>query len=468
MSPSVADLQSTEKVVTLPFKPSSIPQAAYIHTDGPTAAFVAGVGAGKTTALCLRGWLLSWRYPGNRGLFARYSYDELRDSFIPTWKKVIPRELMINPDVLDRKDLASQVLLVHSEDGDRPSEILFRNLEDPHKFESLEIGWVGVSQANDPKITRRMWDTLNERLRWPVAFQFAFLEANYGGNASEGGWIWDIFVDKKQGMLYEASSMDNWDNLPEDYKQRLASMPELRRKHSVYGSWDPLIDVRGIPVYPEFKLGVHTPEDGEQGDVRKQITSDRPVIRGIDVPGPGSCVWVQMDRRGRLLVGHELVFDSAIGIAELADTIQSESATFFPGCSFVDYVDPAAFRVEQTSGKSCAHILFEKGIRVRPGPTQIEVRTQAVKDWLTMMVRGEPAFAIDPGCHRLIGGFQGGYFLGQIGSTPGRYTPTPIKNDYSHVHDALQYACSGVVKLQYAKEVEVEVDTDFWLGKLHH
>ena len=63
---------------------------------------------------------------------------------------------------------------------------------------------------------------------------------------------------------------------------------------------------------------------------------------------------------------------------------------------------------------------------------------------------------------------QGGDFLGQIGSTLGRYTPTPIKNDYSYVHDALQYACSGVLKLQYAKEVEVEVDTDFWLGKLHH
>src|SRR5207302_6761525 len=56
-------------------------------------------------------------------------------------------------------------LLIHSQDPERPSEILFRNLEDPHTYESAELGWFALSQANDPKITRRMWDTLNERLR---------------------------------------------------------------------------------------------------------------------------------------------------------------------------------------------------------------------------------------------------------------------------------------------------------------
>jgi hypothetical protein len=456
-----------DRIIKISFKPSSEAQDQFIHTAAPTAAFVAGVGAGKTTALCLRAWLLSWRYPGNRGLLCRYSYDEVRDSLLPTWRKIIPQEAMVNPDVLDRKDLASQTLLVHSCDPTRPSEILFRNLEDPHKFESLEIGWFGISQANDPKITRRVWDTLCERLRWPVPHQFAFLEANYGGNASKGGWIWQIFVQEKAGELYEASTLDNWDNLPDDYKERLATLPEWRRKHSVYGSWDPLIDVRGIPVYPEFKYGFHVNEEWEPGDIRKRWVLERPVIRGLDIPGPGACVWVQMDSQGRILVLHELVFDHAIGISEFADTVQSESATYFAGAQFVDYVDTAAFRVEQTSGKSAAQILWEHGIRPRPAPQNISLRLQAVRDALGMAIQGGPGLMIDPSCYRLIGGFQGGYYLGQVGSVPGRYTPQPIKNEYSHVHDALQYAMTGIVRLQYSHSTELEeLEFDTWLGRL--
>lgn len=460
-----------EKVIKLPFKPTD-PQQKFIHCPDQQAAMVAGVGSGKTVALCMRAWAISYKYPGNRGILARYAYDEIRDALIPTWRTCIPTELMINPDVLDRKDLASQVLLLHSSDPERPSEVLFRNLDDPHKFESIELGWAGISQANDPKITLRMWQYLNERLRWPVPYHFAFLEANYGGNASKGGWIHQWFKDEKRGTLFEADTLSNWENLPDDYKAIIASMPEYRKKHSIYSteeSWDPLIDIRGIPVYPEFKFGFHVPVDAEIGDIRKRVVRERPVVRGIDVPGPGACVWVQMDERGRLLVAHELVMDEAIGTSEFADIVQSESAAYFPGCKFVDYVDPAAMRVEQTSGMSNHQVLYQHGIRARLAPTQIDKRLQAVKDWLTMAVRGEAGLVIDPECHRLVGGFQGGYYLAQVGSGSGVYRPLPLKNTYSHVHDALQYACSGVVRLQYASSRDDEPlpMPAYTLGSLH-
>ena len=458
------------RVITLPFKPNAA-QDEFIHSGAPKTMFVASVAAGKTTALCMRAWMVSYKYPGNKGMIARYTYDEIRDTIIPTWKKCVPRELMLNPDCLDRKDIGMQTLLIHSQDPERPSEILFRNLEDPHTYESAELGWFALSQANDPKITRRMWDTLNERLRWNVPYHFAFAEANWGGNASKGGWIWDEFENTKQGHLVVADTMVNWDNLPDDYKVRLANLPKYRQLHSIYGTasgWDPLIDIRGIPVYPEFKFGFHTPEDGSVGDVRGLFTQDRPVIRGIDVPGPGACVWCQMDEKGRLLVGHELALDSAIGTAEFADIVQSDSAQFFPGSKYLDYVDPAALRVEQTSGKSNAHVLYEKGLRPRPAAVQIEKRLQCVKDWLTMAVRGEAGLLIDPGCHRLVGAMQGGYNYPQIGSDSGRYSPVPGKNSFSHVADALQYACHGVARLQYATQREEEAPPmpQAWLGSL--
>ena len=394
-------------------------------------------------------------------MLARYTYDGIRDALIPTWKVCVPNELMMNPEVLDRKDLASQTLMVRSSDPERPSEIMFRNLDDPHKFDSLELGWVGISQADDPKITRKMWDYLSaERLRWPVPYHFSFIEGNYGGNASKGGWIYQHFVEEKRGRIITADTLSNWDNLSDDYKEALSKIPEYRKMHAIYGSWDPQIELSGIKVYPEFKYGWHVPVSAdadvnvESGDIRKLFVRDRPVIRGIDIPGPGACVWVQMDERGRLLVGHELVADEAMGTGEFADIIQSESATYFPSCRFLDYVDPAAMRVEQTSGLSNHQVLYQHGIRARLAPVQIDKRLQAVKDWLTMAVRGEAGLVIDPYCSRLIGGFQGGYYYSQVGAGSGVYRPVPLKNMYSHVHDALQYAVSGVVRLQYAERLE--------------
>lgn len=387
-----------------------------------------GVGSGKTVALCLRAYLLCYKYPGNRGMLSRYSYDEIRDSLLPTFIQTIPKEVMLNPDVLTRKDIASQVLLVRSSDPDRPSEILFRNLEDPNKFESLELGFFGISQANDPKVSQRMWQTLEGRLRWPVPYQYAFLEANYGGNASEGGWIWDLFMQQKIGDLWELKTLDNLPNLPPDYRARLASMPEEWKKTYVYGSWDPLVEYGGKRVYPEFSFLSHVPEGALSGDIRKLVTSGRPVIRGIDVPGHPACVWVQIDQKGRLLVAHELVSDQPLGIAEFSDRVQSESASFFPGATFVDYTDAAAFRVEQTSGQSCAQILFMHGLRPRPGPTQLDLRQQAVRDWLTLMVQGKAGLWVDPDCRRLIGGFQGGYYYAR--TREGATTGIPVKNDF--------------------------------------
>jgi hypothetical protein len=431
--------------IKIAFTPNSEAQKNFIHTTAQRSAYIGGVGAGKTLALCLRAYLLSYTYPGNRGLLGRFTYNEIRDDLIPKFREIIPRELMLNPDVLDRKDIASQTLLVQSRDPDQPSEILFRNLEDSHRIKT-EFGWVGVSQADDPKIMRIIWETLEGRLRWKVPAQFSFLEGNYGGNASEGGWIWDIFVDKKEGELFEGSALDNFEHLPRDYQNRLASMPEWWKRHHVYGSWSPLIEMKGKPCYPEFNFKTHVPEGGEVGCVRRLVTSGRPMIRGIDLPGSAACVWLQIDHLGRLLVAHEVVSDSPVGIAEFSDIVQAESATMFPGASFIDYVDPAAFRVEQTSGQSIAQIMFAHGLKPRVGVVQINVRQQAVRDWLTLMVKGAPGMLIDPGCHRLIGGFQGGYYMNQ--------NQIPQKTEYSHVHDAMSYGCSGIVRLQYSDELK--------------
>ena len=134
----------------------------------------------------------------------------------------------------------------------------------------------------------------------------------------------------------------------------------------------------------------------------------------------------------------------------------------------MDYVDPAALRQEPTSGKSNADILREKGLRPMGAGVQIDKRLETVKDWLRMAVQGGPGLLVDPGCHRLIGGFQGGYYYQRVGSAEGQIRAIPNKGSYSHIHDALQYACNGVARLQYSTQHQYDalpMPTQ-WLGRL--
>jgi hypothetical protein len=53
----------------------------------------------------------------------------------------------------------------------------------------------------------------------------------------------------------------------------------------------------------------------------------------------------------------------------------------------------------------------------------------------------QPAFQVDPECKKLIKGFNGEYKYKRLYDRRyDRYGDKPLKNEYSHIHDALQYA----------------------------
>ena len=72
-------------------------------------------------------------------------------------------------------------------------------------------------------------------------------------------------------------------------------------------------------------------------------------------------------------------------------------------------------------------------------------RRDAVIEWLRRGVGDEPALVIDPGCVMLRRGFNGGYHFRSVPvAGEERYKEKPEKNEYSHVHDALQSLCLGI------------------------
>jgi hypothetical protein len=131
----------------------------------------------------------------------------------------------------------------------------------------------------------------------------------------------------------------------------------------------------------------------------------------------------------------------------------------FPGAEVhpIVRVDPASAAGERATGADPSwRQNFQKGLREELGPeikvkksqvhnNRLDERLQAVRDpMLTLCEGGQPGFIICPvRCKYLRKGFKGMYVIQRTSMQGGmgRYADAPIKNDYSHVHDANQYGC---------------------------
>ena len=73
------------------------------------------------------------------------------------------------------------------------------------------------------------------------------------------------------------------------------------------------------------------------------------------------------------------------------------------------------------------------------------LRLESVRNVLNRLVDGTPGLLISPLCKKLRRGFASGYHYKRVKLDDGeRYHDRPNKNEYSHPHDALQYALLGM------------------------
>ena len=418
-----ADLQYTAK------------QKAFINVRARYPLIMGGVGSGKTIALCRRALRMSIRHPGNRGLLARYTLGESNDTLLVSFKRAIPAPLY----TIDR-DNWGWIITVKTGTETPPSQILVRALDDPQKYESLELGWFGISQLNEHSITRQIWETLTSRLRWILPDATApdytgFAEANSGSP-----WVIDLWGPEREHTMrgYEAievSMYDNAANLPADYVAAMEEKPAWWKRWFVYPCWEPLAELEGEPVFKDhFRQELHVstePLEPEAG---------WPICRGWDLPGPVATVWFQITRKNRLLVLYEQQGQPGDAIPDLKRQALSSSALLFPGWSFLDLADPAGWTKAATDLKAPADLLRPE-IVLSKGETSLQSRLTAAQTWLSKMVQGEPALQIDPRCRLLINALEGGYVWRMAA---GRILPEPMKNSSSHIVDAWLHALARV------------------------
>jgi len=255
---------------------------------------------------------------------------------------------------------------------------------------------------------------------------------------------------------------ENIRNLPEGYYESLMmglTANDIRRfVDNEFGA------VRnGQPVYPEYNDKIHCAEG-------MAALPGLPVSLAVDGGSTPAAVFGQIDDLGRMRWTSEVVvfLDDAKGGLE-----QMGPETFgricgehwlerYARCRFGGAVgDPAAWYGEARDDYGWVK-LFWKGFReavggkardwkIKPAPckgNRLPERLEAVRRPLTKMIGGQPALMISDACSMLRRGFNNGYVIvrSQLSNGSGRWSDKPLKNDYSHVHDAGQYLALHLTK----------------------
>lgn len=167
-----------------------------------------------------------------------------------------------------------------------------------------------------------------------------------------------------------------------------------------------------------------------------------PLIIGQDFGRDPCSIICQVDHRGRLLVLKEVIAED-IGL-EIHIERSLRPALMDPkllGRAIAVVGDPAGKAKSSIYEETCFDALKRLGFMAFPAPTNdLDPRLRAIDAFLLAQRDGGPAMMIDRlGCPTVIRALGGGYRYAK--TRAGQRKPIPDKNEYSHVIDALQYAC---------------------------
>ena len=192
----------------------------------------------------------------------------------------------------------------------------------------------------------------------------------------------------------------------------------------------------GKPVYNMFVADTHVAKE------EIPVADGLDVYIGLDFGLTPAAVFGQKVR-GRWNILQEIVaFD--MGIVRFAELLRSEIATRYANCSVHIYGDPSGDFRSQTDESTPFQILRGAGLSARPTQSNdVSLRIEAVSSVLNRMVEGQSGILIDFRCKELVKGFEGGYQYRRLQVSGERYEDKPLKDRYSHIHDAMQYLMLG-------------------------
>lgn len=422
---------------------------AYLRDDGFVVGIRGPIGSAKSTTSVwklLRG--AKRQVVGVGGLrnrrtaIIRNTYGELRTTTVKTWHQWFPEDL---------GDWNQQAPMTHRlRLGDINWEVIFLALDQPKdvaKLLSLELSDAWVNEARE--VPKAVIDGLSGRVgRFPPVRDGGctnpqiIMDTNPPD--SDHWWYrvaeedtpdeWS-FHSQPSGLSPEA---ENLANLPPKYYQRAAQGKTGDWvKVYVHGEYGFVQD--GKPVYPEFVDSFHV----------RDFTMDRRVgLRlGLDFGLTPAAVIGQRLKSGRWLIDREVVSER-MGAINFAEELLRVLSEHYPGWPIESITGDPAGNQGQAGDKeerTIFQIMAAHGVSAVPATTnEFSVRREAVAKALSTVVDGTPALLVHSRCRTLRKGMAGKYQFTrlQVRGDP-RYKDAPLKNEFSHVAEALQYQMLG-------------------------
>jgi hypothetical protein len=437
-------------VSDLTFKPSGPVIRAWMEDPAFVKILMGPLGSGKTAAACVEILRRAMgQAPGPDGVrrsrwaIIRNTFAELRTTTVKSWTQWVPPQFgkltMGGSPITHRittKELDVEVFFVPLDSDD-----------DVRKLLSLELtgGWIDECR----EIQKSVLDALTGRVgRYPsrlmggCTWSGILLTSNPSDTES---WLYKVANNLPEGWAFHHQpgglepNAENKDNLPINYYERMAAGKDPEWvKVFIDGLFGFLIE--GQVVYPSFRDSVHVPA------APVPPLPGIPLVLGADWGLTPACAICQQWPDGRILVVDEYVCDDS-GIIRFADSLTAFMKQRYPDFQVSAAIgDPAG-----TSRGPDERTIFEimnsrTPWRWKPaGTNDPTLRIEAVSAFLNRMVDGKPGFMLNPGCGVLRKGFAGGYCFAKVATSgSATYHESPKKNQYSHPHDALQYAVLGM------------------------
>jgi hypothetical protein len=474
------------------FKPVGPVARAFINDRMFISSIMGPYGSAKTTS-CFQKILnvALWQNAGPDGVrrirvcCVRATYSQLQTNVMKDWFSWFPKtkdnwneQKMTHVVTIDFPGVGMVVIemIFRALDHHKPEEVfkgmqltlLWLNEVDTLSMVVLKFGlprvgrypaqkdggcaWSGViADFNAPDVDNWTYDFLvNKNLDVPEEL-LAQMQAIYGP-------LFGVNFHRQPGGL--TPEAENLENLPPGYYERLLiAFNDNEKRRFVDNEFGAVNN--GQPVYPEFNDRFHA------GDELKPLPGV-PITLGIDGGMTPAIVFLQEAQDGQIRVLDELVViaanDNGGTLAQLGPTsFAREARKFFdarfPHATVGDlWGDPAGFDGGDEEDLAWMET-FAKEFRkkVKPAPVKgnrITPRLEAVRRCLKENVGSKPGLLVSSRCKFLRQGFNNGYVLVRVKFTngSGATKDTPLKNDFSHVHDALQYGVVGLRKRGNATE----------------
>lgn len=339
------------------------------------------------------------------------------------------------------------------------TEVWFMALENEKDIDKLKsVEFTGIAFSECAEIPKQIVDVARGRLdRYPTygpTWCGIWGESNPPSMAS--WWYKTLEDEKPKGFeVYRQPPpliyAPGWNALdPEDHWMPNPDAENIRAEMGGYeyykrqipgADWD-YINVfilgnygtvkSGKPVYPEFSTQHH-----KALDPIKPIPHQQVVI-GMDFGLDASAVPTQLGPSGELLVFPEINAENMALEPFIRTRLKPVVQTYFRGCPVLIVGDPSSDRRETVSTANAYQQLQSAGLKAVPAiSNDPRLRQEAVKHFLLR----RDGFYIDPNASMLIEGFTGGYqFDTKLQGSERLTVYRAKKNQFSHPHDALQYA----------------------------